>query len=175
VLIGVIVFRVYEKQQNQAAFEQARLTIDAIYADVIKEVGPPDDQKRTNSCSKNFQEWGGGEISCDVSGEFIYGVDSQEQATKIYKSVQNIVVNEKNTFKPESPLSTSITDELVVDTYYHSAYDSFKTERGLKCVAKYVYDTPKDSYLKTPAGKKGLYITIGCFGGAKAPYYKLDN
>lgn len=173
--MGVVILKTYQKQQNELAFKEARIAIDLIYEEVVAQVGKPDDSKQTNSCARNFQEWGGGEITCDVGADFIYGVNGRTEATEIYKKIQSIVLSKDNTLLPDSPLSTSIKDELVIDTYYHSAYDSFKTNKGLKCIAKYVYDTPKDTYLPIPEGEIGFYVTIGCYGGAKAAYYPLDN
>lgn len=173
--VTIFIYRAYEKQQNKLAFTEARQAIDSIYTEVVAKVGRPDDFRHTSSCSRNFQEWGGGELSCDTGVDLLYSIDNREQATDLYKKIQAIVLTKNNVFIPNSTLSTSIKDELVVDTYYYSAYDSFKSKKGLACVAKYVYNTPKDTYLPVPKDKKGLYVTLGCFGGAKVAYYPLDN
>lgn len=172
--MGLFAFRAYEKQQNRLAFTEARAAIDLIYSEVVTKVGQPNNSRHTSSCSRNFQEWGGGEISCDVGVDFIYGVLGRSQATDLYKNIQGLILAKK-IFRANATLSSSIKDELVIDTYYHSAFDSFKSSKGLKCVAKYVYDTPKDTYLPLPKDKKSMYITIGCYGGAKEAYYQLDS
>jgi hypothetical protein len=175
VIIGLsFAYEAYARYSNHKSFIQARQDIDLIYADVVKQVGQPYDYRKDSSCSHHHQELSDGPISCSVSTDFTYGALDLDAAVKKYKSIQSII-SDKKLLTTQGQLSSKISGEWVLNNYYQSAYDKYKTPRGMYCVAKYVYDTPADTFLKSPAGLKALYITIGCDDWAKSPWYPLEN
>lgn len=175
ILLGVAGYFGYEKYaawQNKRDFQQARAAIDSIYADIVRQVGPPDNSKRSNDCSRSYQEFTGyGNLTCDLNLELLYAVSDRNDATVHYKKIQTIL-GETSTLSTASKLSTDIIDKLVVSSYYHEAQDSYML-KSLKCTSKYVYDTPQDTYLSIEGLKNYLFIVIGCSGNAISQYYPL--
>ncbi len=176
-LILVAGFFVYQRialEMNEHAFQQARVTIDTIYADIASRVGKPDNFKRTNDCSRPSQEFEQGPLSCSVDTDFIYGVTDEQAANALFKQIQGVISLHKDLIEPIKPLDNSIKDTLVVNSYYHSAEDYYKTS-SMDCSVKYTYSTPREIDLSiTDSTKKPLEINIVCSDWAKAQYYPLD-
>jgi len=173
IALGIVGYAQYQKYENKLAFQDAQRSIDSIYEKVISSVGKPDISRRQNSCSRPSQEWTLGPLSCSLNTEFVYAVNDRSEANEIHMKFQKIISSENQLVAKK--LSKEITDELVINTYYHSAFDSYTTLGGLDCAGKYVFDTPQDSFLHTSNGKKDLYIAIGCTGPAKIAYYTVAN
>jgi len=160
---------------NKRDFQRASRAIDSIYAEIVSQVGQPDNTKRSQTCSRTYQEFSGyGPPNCDVDIEFTYGVASLSGANKIYKSIQYIVTHDS--LKSVSPLSSKITRTLISDKYYSEAQDNY-VFNSLNCTSKYVYDTPQDTFLtlKTNKDLKSLYVVLGCSGAARQQYYPLAS
>jgi hypothetical protein len=179
IILGAAGIFIYEKvalELNKRAFQHARTAIDSVYADIVTQVGQPDNFKRTSTCSRSYQELTGyGNASCDVDTSFIYGETDSNEATSTIKKIQS-VIKSNSRFNQTRPLSSNISDTLVVNSYYHGAQDFYKFDE-LDCTAKYVYDTPADTYLalsKSP-NRKTLFIIVGCSGLARDQYYPLAN
>lgn len=174
----VVGFFVYEKvalEFNKRAFAQARTAIDAVYADIVKDVGQPDDYDRSSSCSIYEGLFGDeGPISCNIDTSFIFGVNNQEGAEVQFKKIQEAVKQHKK-FKLSKPLSLTITSQGVVNSVYHTASDEFLVS-GLPCIINYVYDTPREIFLKVKdQTKKPLQIVIGCHGIARNYFYSKSQ
>ena len=173
-VIGVFVYEKVALELNKRAFAQARTAIDTIYADIVAKVGQPDDYKVSNNCSRLSREFEREPIVCNVNTSFIYGVSNEDEANSLFKKIQGFISDYKTTFKPIKPLSSSITSLLVVNTYYHDAQDYYKIG-VLDCTAKYVYDTPEETYLQLKESRlKPFYIRIGCSDWARQEYYPLQ-
>jgi hypothetical protein len=176
-LVGVIVtvfwaVQAYQKHQNKVAFQQARAAIDTVYADIVAKVGQPAASKQINSCSRHHQEFEEGPLSCAVGTSFIYAIADRNEATQKYKAIQSVIIARPDQFKPIGQLSSAITDELVVNTYYHSAFDHIRTHKNMDCAAKYIYDTPREMDLMTNS-LHGIQTNIICSDWAKQQIYPL--
>jgi hypothetical protein len=171
-VLGFFTYQKIALELNKRAFAQARTAIDTIYADIVSQTGVPDEYQRPNSCSRAHQEFTQGPLSCDINSNFIYGVGNEAEANNLFKKIQRII-NSHSTFSPLRHLSTSISDTLVVNTYYHASSDRYRSY-GLDCVVNYIFDTPReiDLKIKDPS-KKPFEITIGCFSLARSQYYPL--
>jgi hypothetical protein len=176
-ILGLSVYQAVALRTNKHNFEQARVAIDTVYADIVTKVGPPDNYKRTNECSRPNQEFGQGPLSCDVSSEFIYGVEDEQQANNLLKQIQDSTRNHPSLLKPVAPLSSSIPSKFVANTYFHTAVDRYKTASGMGCTVKYAYDTPLETPLKLirSSNNKTFYVTLGCLDWAKSQYYPLHE
>jgi cbb3-type cytochrome oxidase subunit 3 len=176
-ILSVAVFwsvRTYQKHQNKVAFQQARAAIDEIYADIVAKVGQPADSRNENECSRPNQEFTQGPLSCAVGTSFIYAVGDRDEAIQKYKDIQSVIKSRPDLLKPDGPWSTAIGDELVVNTYYHSALDKFKTLSGMQCFNKYVYDTPREMDLTTNSDHS-LQIYMDCSEFARQQLYPLHR
>jgi hypothetical protein len=159
---------------NKRDFQQAQSITDIIYSSIIKQVGEPDNSKKSDTCSRSYQEISGyGEINCDINRSLIYSVDSKEDAQNLIISVQKII-NQNKSYSPAKPIKTSIETTGVLRTNYYGVQNFYKL-KSLDCTSKYVYDTPEDTFLKLKHEGKPLYIVIGCSGPAKKQYYPLNQ
>jgi hypothetical protein len=179
VVLGVFGFRIYDHfsiAANKRSFQDARTTIDSIYYDAVKQIGPADNAEIGSSCSKTYQEFTGyGDLTCYLNANFIYGVSSESEANSIFKKVQDLVKNNFRSFRPTKTLSASIEDRLVVNSVYHAASDGYSAF-GLRCTINYIYDTPREIDLSIKDSSKNPFeITIGCSGPAKQQYYRLAS
>jgi hypothetical protein len=177
-LLAVVIAGVqaYQRHQNKLAFQQARTAIDEVYKDIVTKVGPPAASKSINSCQRHNQEFEEGPLSCAVGISFIYSVANREEANKRYKAIQSIIKSRTDLFKPDGVLSSEIRDELVFNTYYHSAYDRIRTKSDMECSAKYIYDTPDETFLRiSEIRDKTFQVNIGCSDWAKQKLYPLNN
>jgi hypothetical protein len=172
-LVGFLGFEAYQSHQNKVAFQQARVAIDQVYGDIVAKVGPPADSRQINTCSRHHQEFEEGPLSCAVGTSFIYAVNDRDDATQKYKAVQNVIKDKPDLLKPDGKFSTSISDELLITTYYHSAYDNLKSKDGMECSSKYVYDTPREMDL-TVSSPHALEIYIVCSDEARKQLYPLN-
>ena len=174
VVAGFFVYQRIALELNRQGFKQARSAIDTVYADIVAKVGPPDNSKRVNDCSRPNEEFDQGPLSCSIGTDFIYGVSDQNQANDLFKQIQGVIAQHPSLFHLTQALDTSIKDTLVVNTYYHSAQDYYNTA-GMDCSIKYTYDTAReiDLSINDPT-KKSFEVNIDCSGWAKAQYYPLN-
>jgi hypothetical protein len=174
--LGVLTFwgyNTYQVRADKQRFEEARATIDSIYADIVTQLGEPDDYKRSNTCSRPYQEFTGyGAPQCDVGIIIVYGLENEEAANTNMKLVQESA-SKPPKFMSNSTLDPSIAESSVTNTIFNTASDSYNF-KGLRCVINYVYDTPQETYLNIKdSTKKPFQVSIGCAGEAKSQLYKL--
>lgn len=177
-IVGVFFYEKIALELNKRAFQQARTSIDTVYADIVAQVGQPDSYKRSNSCSRPNQEFTQGPLSCNVATTMIYGVSNPSEANTKFKSIQTIV-NSKKIFKPTSPPADTIRAASVGVITSSTALDHYTINSSkMDCAIKYVYDTPSETSLllkmNTPE-EKAFYISIGCDDWARAQYYPKNN
>jgi len=169
-ITGVFVYEKIALELNKRAFAHARAAIDTVYADIVAQVGQPDNSKRSNTCSRPNQLYGRGRLSCDISITFIYGLNDLDQASTYLKTIQKIITSQR-TFKATKPLSIAITTGLVADAQYSDAHDYYSNS-GISCEASYWYDTPRQIELDIKDGnKKPLEISLSCTDWARSEYY----
>ena len=172
---GFFVYQRIALELNKRGFQQARSAIDAVYANIVAKVGPPDNSKRFNSCNRSHQEFETGPLSCDVETRFIYGVSGLAEGDILFKKIQSSISANEKLLKPTRPLSKSIGGLLVVNTYYYSTNDYFVSPSRMDCIVSYTYNTPRQIDLQiNDLTKKPLEISIDCSDWAKAQYYPLD-
>ena len=173
-VIGVFVYEKVALELNKRAFQQARVAIDTIYADIVAKVGQPDDHKRTGSCSIYTEEFSTGPTFCNIDTSFIYSVTDEGEANRQFKSIQSVISLHKE-FKPSQALDSAITSKFVVNTNYYAASDKYKSA-GLDCIVNYVYDTPREISLEIHDNtKKPLQVVIGCNSLARSKYYPITQ
>lgn len=175
VVIGVFTYEKVSIYQNKRDFRQARVAIDEVYADIVSQVGQPDNFKRTSFCSRSYREFTGyGSTTCEVSTEFIYGVSTEDEANAMLKKIQSVFSQNKQ-FKIASPLSSAIGDTTILDTIYHASHDHYEY-KTLGCINSFVFDTPRQMELyPIHRLKKGFEVSISCSAPAEDEYYPLAS
>ncbi len=178
VIVGIVAYQLIALELNKRAFAHARTAIDTVYADIVSQVGPPDDFKKSDTCSQSYVEsivTTKGPIGCNIDTVFIYGVKDEDQATLKLKRIQSIVSSHDRLFKPTKALSLTITTAATINNAYKGSGDEYKSS-GLNCVINYIYDTPHEIELSLKNTKmKPLEIVIGCYGSSRAIYYPASN
>ena len=175
VVAGFFVYQRIALELNRQGFKQARSAIDTVYADIVAKVGPPDNSKRVNDCSRPNEEFEQGPLSCAVNTDFVYEVSDEQQANDMLGQVQGVINQQSSLLQAAKPLSGSIKDTFVARTYYHTTIDYYRTKQKMNCEVSFIYDTPSeiDLQIKNPRGLP-LEIGIGCSDFAKAQYYPLN-
>ena len=171
---GIFVYQKVTLELNRRAFAQARVAIDAVYADIVAQVGQPDNYKRESECSKSYFGPYELRISCSVDTDFIYAVKDQQEADAKTAKINEIVDKQQSRLRPTSaPKSDIYVNPAPGDPDTNTSINYYKGPGGLLCIFKYVYDTPTDTYLQLvhPDSKKSFYVTTGCTGNAKNQYY----
>ncbi|MEX1995367.1 MAG: hypothetical protein WD887_01155 [Candidatus Saccharimonadales bacterium] len=176
VLIGIVFwgYQAYSGYTNKKSFEKALAAIDIVYADIVSEVGPPDNYKHTNDCSRPSGVYEDGPLSCSVSTSFIYGVANRTEANNLLKKIQTVIGEHQDLLKPTQALAATIEDTLVVNTYHHSALDSYTRGGSMDCYTSYFYDTFEEIDLTISSKvKKPFQINLGCSDFANKEYYPI--
>ena len=179
IILLVVGFFVYEKvalELNRLAFKSARHTIDTVYTDLVNEVGPPDNSKTINECSRSHVAIGDGPLSCSVNTSFIYGVSNRSEADQLMNDVQKVVKKHTNTFKSVSAPPSFIDITPAISDVNNSKVNYYSVA-GLFCAIKYVYDTPRESdlILQNSRDKIPYFIAITCSADARAIFYPLAS
>lgn len=160
---------------NKRDFQQANASINNAEKQISTDIGKPDKSEHQNNCSRSYQELTGyGEITCYIDFSFAYAMDNENQSNLAMSKIQVILKGSKVFARPQKSLASSLTDAVALSSEYHEAQDIYKY-RDLTCTAKYVYDTPQDTFIKLKTDKKVFYTVIGCTGPAKKLYYPLNQ
>jgi len=179
IILVVVGFFVYQKvalELNKRAFANARTAIDTVYADIVKEVGQPDNSKSTNECSRSHVAIGDGPLSCSVNTSFIYDVSNRSEADQLMNDAQKVVKKHTNIFKsvPAPPSSIDITPAI---SDVNNSEVNYYSVAGMFCTIKYVYDTPRESdlVLQNSRDKIPYFVAITCSADARNIFYPLVN
>jgi hypothetical protein len=159
-----------EVRKDKEKFEQARTSLDKVYADIVATVGSPDNFETNSSCSRPNQEFGQGPLSCVVQTSFVYGVNDLKAAGDLMQKTQS-------TLDKSSDFKNKIKGAGMPDTLLNSSSQSDSYEvAGIKCSVKYVYDIPRETFLKIKdSSQKTFQVSLGCPDSAKAEYFPLEN
>lgn len=161
----------YQLRSDKQRFTEASVLVDKIYSDIVTELGQPEDSKRTNSCSRPYQEFTGyGDPVCRVGVTVIYSVNDRSVANNYLSTTQRIIASNRR-ISLNGTLSRSIQDAIAINTEYHAATDNYYLN-GLNCTSNYVFDTPSETFLKIKNdSNKPFQISFGCSGEAKSQIY----
>jgi hypothetical protein len=171
--LATYAYQLIAVQLNKHQFEQARAAIDIVYADIVNNVGPPDNSKRENSCSRLSREFEREPIVCVVQTGFLFGVSGLNDANEKTKTVQAEISKHKRLFAPIQSASDGISPVQVASSIYQDTEDHYRSN-GIDCSVKYVFDTPQETYLnQLNTDLKPLYIRIMCSDLARQEYYSL--
>jgi len=169
---GTLIYQAIALRQNRQAFQEARSDIDTIYADIVIQVGKPDNFRRTNSCSRPSQEFEQGPLSCDVSTDFIYGVDNKTQADVLKSQIQHVINQHRDLLSPSAPPVSDIYPILAPGNNTDSSNNYFLTKKNMQCGTKYTYDLPREIGIDLQKNDKKIFgIAFDCSSLARKDYF----
>lgn len=168
VIAGLLIYLRIDLELNKRAFQQANHAIDTIYANIVKEIGPPDDSRSENRCGKGQGLLSDGPWRCYINLFFVYGVANKEQSDQNINRIRSIITASQSGLKPTAP--TPIT-KAAGNT---SVTDYYQADKKISCEAIYEFDTEFGGFLNlnNPSDKR-LTIAISCSGVARANYFKI--
>jgi hypothetical protein len=161
-----------QTSNNKHDFQQARIAIDSVYNQAVRNIGQPDNGEVKSQCERTHEEFSSGILYCNTGDNFIYAVDNVAVANIVMNKIQGYIRD--NGLIPVSPLSKAINTSAVGINLYHTTSDKYRF-RSLDCIASYAYDTPQVSSLSIKSNGKAFEISIGCSGKAKQQYYRLAS
>ena len=171
IALGAVVYNKIATELNRRAFQQANYAIETIYNDIVKEVGPPDDNKRESRCSRSRGEFSEGPLGCYTSMFFIYGLSNKDQSDLTIKRIRSIIVNSQSILVAASS-STESSGLITKAPGNTSSTDYYQAPGRIKCRADYAFDTSYGSFLKLKdPDAKPLAINISCSGMAMEDYF----
>ena len=157
-----------QRNHEKAQFIQAKVDLDDIYTQIVKQVGQPTAHKATQTCSYTSEEFSKGALSCDVDNYLYYDVTSSAKGIILAERIQTVisansrVINEKTiTLIPGqgSVLSASFNLKSIktcsVDSRYASSKDSVSLPGFI------LRDKP------------GLSLDLNCSKSALAEYFPV--
>lgn len=160
---GYYAYNSYIKWNDRHRFEQAQASIDELYTDIVAKVGEPNNYRRSASCSRPNQKFEQGPLSCNVGVEFVYDLNDRSEAESKYESAQSVIKNQNQLF------TLTTYDKKLKDVSFNtwlsvSGYGKMIAANGMGCVFKFVFDTPKSTYLDIKGETKGkvFYGTLSC-------------
>lgn len=173
-VLGGIAYQLIALELNKRTFQHARVAIDDIYADIVTQVGSPDNFRHSDTCSQSYVEsvfTTKGPIGCSVNTVFIYGIQNESQASLLLKNVQTAIINHDKLFRPTKTSSSKLTTVSTISGIYKAAEDTYKSF-GLDCIINYIYNAPEEVELPLKnASMKPFEVFMGCYGSARAMHY----
>lgn len=178
IALGIFSYNKYSDAQDKQKFEQARTAIDSVYADIVAQVGPPDDRQSTNACNIHKEEFASPSYTCYVETNFIYGLTNEDRANRQLKIIRASIARSK-IFDKKQIMEKALKDRKEVvgikSRTTHIALDRYQYNR-LACTTYYEYDPPDEIDLKiTDSSKIPFEVSINCDGPAKNLYYPLRD
>ncbi|HZP55662.1 MAG TPA: hypothetical protein VFB03_02745 [Candidatus Saccharimonadales bacterium] len=169
IIASVAGYFIYQKvtlEMNRHSFQSAQHAIDGVYADIVSQVGAPDDSGTQKYCNTSPNGY-----SCIIGKSFIYGIDNESSANSLFKKIQKVIGSQNSQFRTVRHLTTEVKDITITGAPYASASDRYRLY-GLDCVANYIFNDRRDPDLTLKdSSKKPFEVAIDCFGVAKRNYY----
>ena len=115
---GFVAFRQYAIWVDKEKFEQAQASIDALYADIVTQVGQPSNYERSQSCGRPNQKYNQGPLSCNVGIGFVYALNEGSDPLELIQSIDNVISLEQSGFKfNDSSLGNELTPPVIIKEY----------------------------------------------------------
>lgn len=173
-VIAVLIFIAVSHVNNQNAintqrkqFDAAEASLDALYAQIIKEVGQPTKVDKDKSCGYASADWYKGQLSCGISIS-LYPANTANisDAERLSKQIDSVISSNDafSDFRAGADKNNEFVNQGV---YYANSY--YKSNTGLNCYAAYELD---------PSGNRSPNIyraTVSCYSTAKSEFYPVKN
>jgi hypothetical protein len=178
-LLVCVIYSQIQAINEKARFEQARASLDKVYADIVKEAGKPDAEKKTQRCTYGSRKYGKGPLGCSVSVNFVYGVKNVIEAKKLTDRIDISIGKNKSiltktyTSKDLNPFSTEYEWKIVQEI--GSDYTDIKS--GLSCTLSYIYAPNSTSFhtIISVKAAKNMSVVLVCGGSAKVEHYPVKS
>lgn len=177
--IGYGVYRDYSIKADKEKFEQAKASIDALYADIVATTGEPAKVEGGQTCGYAEFKNSKGPLSCMVRIAFVYPAGNNSEATTTFRSMSqalNINSNFKVTFTNESEVIPFAELESKTEQK-EIGMSILEGNSDIVCSFRLIYaDKERDShYLMTDTGSENISGLIACKDDAKAEHYPSIN
>ncbi len=166
--------------QHNLAIKSEKAAFEKSYADVVQRadklsaVYKPDKREDKKFCDYSNMKFSKGSLGCGVYVDLLYKDVSVEEANKILK--MNSSLNPNEVLDPNSigtirdvPYFYNLTKDETEREVRQDINQGFQSSTP-QCAATY-------SYISTENADEpvGLSVNIGCFSGAKAEYYPVQE
>ena len=171
-------YREYSIRADKERFEKAKASIDALYADIVANVGEPNTSERNQSCGRTNQKNDAGRLSCGVMMYFAYTatdhIQASELATKIHQTLDvridlaDITYTDMNSKLPYSKL---------IDKQYQIASTKYQDKKTkIKCFLSTTYAISDSAFhVITTSAPHSMSVQLGCSDKAKTEHYPLNS
>jgi hypothetical protein len=152
---------------DKKKFEQARMSLESLYSDIVAQVGTPERVERVNSCGYGNREFDRGPLGCSVTLQLTFVLNDSVQASHLASQVDMIASQKSRTFKSTYSNSSSalpFNGPQIDISGGHDTGGYIDLKSMLSCATNSYFD--KSSLL--------LHTELSCGGSAKAPYYKVN-
>lgn len=161
----------YNTQQaindQRKQFDAAEASLDALYAQIVQEVGQPTKVDKDKSCGYASADWYKGQLSCGISIS-LYPANTANisDAERLSKQIDSVISSNDafSDFRAGADKNNEFVNQGV---YYANSY--YKSNTGLNCYAAYELD---------PSGNRSPNIyraTVSCYSTAKSEFYPVKN
>lgn len=177
--------------RDRSRFARAGNDVETVASAVIAAVGPPADRKDGGKCSYAHQEFSKGPLSCEVYSYLAYGVNSPDDVNAIVQKVDALPVLHGNPWQFKAV--TEKPHQFDGGVQYSDNFEALRNlldaetqsvlyadeEIHLSCAISSLYHdsvSNLDSYPNFNIGMaQTLLLDIDCTGGAKSPYFGIEN
>lgn len=173
-VLGIIFYRNYSVAVDKRRFEQARESIDKLYAEIEASVGKPNISEKKENCSRPSLKFEKGPLSCDVSVDFSFSTRNINDANNLMISIVSII-NASNYIKIDS--SSSLVTLLFSNRLDQGANErrsqNFQEKKSsMNCSITYRYLIPSEEIQNTNMAT--LSISLGCHAKSRAKHYPMS-
>lgn len=156
---GVFVYEKVALELNKRAFTQARVAIDTVYVNIVKETGEPSDFSESYGCGGFQGVLGEGPLSCYINKRIAYSVSDATSLDQLKTKVQATIDTSKLLI-PEAPPPSDASITEIAPNSNPPKIDYYRTRSGVSC--KVTSETD---------GEQKLAIFFACSGPARGKYF----
>jgi len=175
---GIVAYRQYSIWADKQRFEQAQASIDALYSDIVANVGQPDKVEKGQTCGYASRKYERGPLSCGDYLYFVYGVANNNQANERFQGIKQAILQNQSTFNVTFSNETSVVPfNTLRDNRDREeiGMDITETKSNIACTLRALYAS-KDSnghVLTTDVQTENMSVAIGCSDDAKVEHYPI--
>jgi hypothetical protein len=89
-IVGCVGYYLDRIDQEKRDFAKAETSIDSVAQAIQAKIGKADEIKKQKSCARTSQEYGEGQLSCDVSLYLLYHNKNAEQSSSMMKDISEL-------------------------------------------------------------------------------------
>lgn len=170
-VLGVATY-IFLIQREKQQFAQAEKEIDALYAQIVKKVGKPDQEKKTKTCDRPNMKYSKGNLSCSVNTYLLYeDVDTQEANVNLAEI--STLGNESLRVGSAAAKGSNFTDSTRKD-WDQTFFQHFRSKTPMSCNFSYTHPAIEQDEFKIKS-TNALMIGIDCYRSALGEYFPVKD